>query len=872
MVSQVHRFLYQQQPDKQGSPRVWVLHGPPIHDLYFHDLYRGCVDLRRTIELWGTEEWQGTPKPLTVTLTLNGELDFTGNADPDDARARFDAMRNPRPPRFGQRRTSTPREDSPTETDDEVVRQAEIAAAATQANIGGGQELINRMQQLGDAMASSSRDRIVVIVDELSHQLLRLESMNQPESVLQAQQIIVRDWVNKISARNALLVLLEFRSTNISPYLPVELAAIRRLELPGPRAGEVEAALSRTSRRKNFNLKNAPAVADFLAGSGDLRSALSLASRVVARGDDVSLEKVIDLPPINASEVQAILGELDSLTGLDSVKSKARELVERARQRRRRLSEDGDFPDETLHMVFTGSPGTGKTTVARIFARLYHALGLLATDRVTEVNASEGIKSSTVARTRENMQQKLEEALGGVLFIDEAHQFGDKDDFASKEAVEALVPMAWNHRNNLVIVLAGYSDKMVGFFDMDPGLPRRFPDAGRLEFTDYTADQLWQMMLVGIQRRGWSTDHAVENRFRSLLRRRAQRGNFGNAGGVDNLISEIISRHDARGDLSRTFVEADLPPILIRREQHSTQARRELDSMVGLTQVRDMLDTLVSSLAYDVQRGRATDGGSYRMLFVGPPGTGKTRVARLMADMLYGEGAITRNAFLEVNGVSLQGTHLGEAQAKVAKIMEEYRDGVVFIDEAYSICADDRDLYGKQALDELVGQLTRPENSGTVVILAGYEEAIDRLLRRNAGLLRRFDKRLRFSNYTTDECTEIARRILTEQEFLPGTGFFDNFRDIADHAVLSAGPDFGNAGWVRSTVEAAIEQMKRRVMRERIPAGDDRERTIEVADLEASSAAPAGRDISAAPATDNVGSGTEQTAPVLNRRLTSASE
>ena len=836
VVSPVHRFLHQQQPDSQGTPRVWLLHGPPILDLYLHNLYHGCVALRRTVELWGIEEWAGDPQPFTVTFTVNGELDFNGNADPQDARARFDAMRNPRPPRFGHRRKRPPTGASGAGADDsadETSQAAQQAAAATQTHVGGGRQLINRMQQIAAALRSGNGDRIIVIVDELSHQLERLESLNQLESVLQARQILIREWVTAINSRNALLVFLEFRPANIAPYLPPELPGVRYVELGGPNPGEVCEALLRSARRKHFTVRHADAVAKFLSGTGELKSALGLASRVVASGHDVTLERVIDLPPIDETRIAAILSELQALTGLQEVKAEAETLAERARRRRARLAEDGDFPDETLHMVFTGNPGTGKTTVARIFARLYHALGLLSSDKVIEVNAAEGIKSSTVGRTRENMQRKLDEALGGVLFIDEAHQFGDKDDPAAREAIEAIVPFSWNRRNNLVIVLAGYSERMIDFFDMDPGLPRRFPKWGRLEFADYTADQLWDMTRTALSRRGWSVDPDVETAFRLLVRRRSQRGGFGNAGGVDNLISEVIANHDARGVTGRTLTSEDLPAIVVRREQYVAQARRSLDTLVGLGAVRDMLDTLVAGLAYDAQEGRATNGNAYRMLFVGPPGTGKTSVARLMADLLYGEGAITRNAFVEVAGGSLQGEHLGESQAKVRRLFDEYRDGVVFIDEAYSICVDERDMYGRQVIDELVSQLTKPENSGTVVILAGYEAEMDHLLGRNTGLLRRFDRRVRFPNYTAEDCVQIAESSLDRDELTAGPGFLEHFRDLAQEAILTAGAQFGNAGWVRGTVAAAFNETKRRMMRDAVPPGDSRRRVVEVADLEA---------------------------------------
>jgi SpoVK/Ycf46/Vps4 family AAA+-type ATPase len=837
VVSQVHRFLSQQRPDT-ASPRVWVLHGPPIFDVYFHDLYHGCVSLRRTVELWGTEDWAGPRKPFTVTLTIGGELDFSGNTDPDDARARFDAMRNPRPPRFGHRRVRPAGEaaapqGAAADHGAEPARRAEQTAAAAREHIGSGQELINRMQQVAAALKARNDDRIVVIVDELSHQLLRLRSLGQASSVLEAQLIVTRDWIGAINARNALLVFLEFSGSNIDPHVPPELAGrVRRLELSGPKSGEVREALLRTARRRHFRVRNPGAVATFLADAGDLTSALGLASRVVTAGQDLSLDRVINLPAIDETEVSAILAELDALTGLQSVKTKAREVITSARQRRRRLEETGDFPDQTLHMVFTGNPGTGKTTVARIFARLYHAVGLLPSERVTEANAAEGIKSRFVGATRENMQRKLEEAIGGVLFIDEAHQFGEASDPTSKEAVQAIVPMAWNHRNDLVIVLAGYSAQMDNFFTMDPGLERRFPPAGRFEFADYSFEELWTMTTAALARGGWTVDEAAVAGLRLLLQRRCGRGGFGNAGGVDNLVKEVIGRHDARGDGSRTITADDLPAIIVRHPSYIESAHAVLDALVGLSGIRNTVDLLVASLAYDLEEGRATGGGALRMLFVGPPGTGKTTVARLMADLLYGEGAIARPHLESTNGVSLHGSVMGETQKKVADLMERGRDGVVLIDEAYGLCVDERDTYGNQGLIELVGLLTNPRYAGTVVILAGYEPEINRLLARNDGLQRRFNTRVRFTNYTADECVEIAARVIAGEEFCTGTGFYEHFRDIADIAINEHGPQFGNAGWVRNAVWAAIAEMKRRVQQQAIAPGDPRRRTIELADLE----------------------------------------
>lgn len=813
-----------------------MLHGQPVHDLFFHNLYHGSVSLRRTVELWGIEEWGGDPPPVTVTLTIGGELDFSGNADPNDARRRFEAMGTQRaaPPGQQPRRRRSPDQAQPAS---DVASAASAAAGGAQSAIGSGQGLINRMQQIGGALASRNGERVVVIVDELSHQLRRLQ-LDQPEAVLQAEQILVRNWVTKINPRSSLLVFVEFRTKHLESHLPPDIKTVRWGDpLKGPSAEETREALLRLARRRHFSVSTPDPVARSLAAMGSLRSALGHISRIVAKDENVNLQTVLDLPDINDVAVERILAELDGLTGLNNVKAKARELRRSAEERRRRLI-SGELPQDTLHMMFIGGPGTGKTSVAEIFAKLYHALGLLPTDRVKTVAPHE-LKSSVVGRTRENMQRAVQDALGGVLFIDEVHQFsvpgvGEQDDTKSREAAEALVPLAWNHRSNLVIILAGYAEEISGFFKLDPGLPRRFPDAGRLVFTDYTADQLWEILQRKLTSKGWRVEAAAQAPLRSLLQRRAARSGFGSAGGVDNLITEVIAQHDARRDSSRLLTAEDVPDAVVRHPEQLARAQQTLDNLVGIASIRQMIDEIVAGLAYDVSEGRPPAPSGMRLLFVGPPGTGKTTVARLMSGLLYGHGAIRSDQCVALTGTELQGQFMGQSGATVVDLMLKCRNGVLFIDEAYSMHSGDRDLYGSQVIDALVGELTKPDNAETVVILAGYEHQIDELVRKNPGLSSRFGKKLRFNNYSPEDCADIARRTLEREDppYTAGTGFLHRVSELARQEILEQGERFGNARWVQNTVSAAIDKMKVRVMMSDLPAGDPRRSTVELVDLE----------------------------------------
>lgn len=834
MVAREHRLLYQRQPGAARTPRVWVLAGPHALDWYYHDLFHGCVTLRRTLELWATEEWGGTPTPLTVTLTVEGDLDFSGNAEPEAAETRFHEMTNrrPRPPGMRPRRSRN----TAAPASDDTQAAADDAAVGARSLLGSGQGLLNRMRQIGAALRSQD-DRILVIVDELSFQLQRLR-LAHPDAVLEAQKILRREWVSPITAANAILVFLEREADQLQQHFPPNEPGIEwGSDLMGAGEEEIGAALHRLGRRKGFEVVAPQAVAKALAELGEgLKDSLKRVSPLAAGKKSVNLETVLGLPPIDEVAVDRILAELDGLTGLGEVKAKARELRARAVARRSRLAE-GDLPNETLHLVFTGNPGTGKTMVANIFARLYHALGLLPTAKVIEAPPHEIIEPAQ-GRTTKNMERAIREAVGGVLFIDEAHLFsvsgvGQQDEEKSREAAKALVPLSWNLRNNLVIILAGYAQKMPGFFELDPGLKRRFPPAGRVEFADYTPEQLWEMLTGKLAGRGWTLDPGARAGLRRVLERRAGASGFGNGGGVDNLVTEIIAIHDARGNGTRTLTAEDLPAEVVRHDEHRRRAEAELDDLVGIAPIREMINEIVHGLSYDAERGRSPELRTNGLLFVGPPGTGKTTVARLMAGLLYGYGAIRSDKFLETSGTLLQAGFTGQSQAKVAEMMLAYRGGVIFIDEAYGMHGGDHDMYGTQVVSTLVQELTHPDNADTVVIMAGYENLIDQLLTTNTGFGGRFAMKLQFSNYTADDCKEIARRALVKQGCTAGAGFIEQIGALAQREMNIKGEHFDNARWVRTTLAAARRRMKVRVQTSDIPLGDPRESTVELTDLPA---------------------------------------
>jgi SpoVK/Ycf46/Vps4 family AAA+-type ATPase len=847
MVSTAHRFLHgrtPQTPDKQ----IWVLSGQ-VQDWFYHDLLWGCVGIRESLQHWA----RAGGLELTVTLDRAGRLDFSGNPDPAEAERRFEEARPRREPRYAGTRRRGGGGAAPTEADDaEAARREEAARQARDAAGGAGQAILNTAGRLTQLLQSAAVPSLV-IVDGFVELLRRLDANAQTAPVAaELVEIVQNEWHARI-ARPHRLVFLTIDPRGLEPvFSPRDtFSNVDWRHLGGPADEEIRAAIERFSRRRGFAVRGTEPIARALVGTGSLRNALNNVARVVAAGGGdpsspgapaappmVTLEAVLQRPALNEDAVRRVLREIDGLTGLDEVKEKLRQVERSARALRSRLA-DGDprLPDATLHMVFTGGPGTGKTTVARLVARLFHALGLLPRDQVREVVAS-SVMSSFTGETSEKMRKELEEARGGVLFIDEAHQFGDPASSQAREAVNALVPMAWNLRHEMAIILAGYADRMHAFFAMDPGLDRRFPPQNRMTFRDFTADELWAILERRLQDEGFVLEPAAVPRLRAVLQRRARRRSFGNAGGVENLLHEVLERHRASSAAqSPTLTQADLPPLIRRDPQALTEAMRQLDGMIGLGPVREQIETILARLEFELrqeERGRGSGRLTLHpgnMLFTGPPGTGKTTVAKLMAPLLYGIGVIERPVGVEAGRSTLVAGYQGQSALAVRKAVDQARDGVLFVDEAYSLVQGDGDSFGREALDELLGQITRDENDGTVFILAGYPDRIRGLLGTNQGLTRRFPVTIEFPHFTPADCVAYARILIGREHLSADAEVLDHVAALAAAARAAEGEHFGNAGWVANLVAGAKGQLALRVHRAGFTAEHSELERLRVADF-----------------------------------------
>jgi TPR repeat protein/SpoVK/Ycf46/Vps4 family AAA+-type ATPase len=513
----------------------------------------------------------------------------------------------------------------------------------------------------------------------------------------------------------------------------------------------------------------------------------------------------------------------DGLVGLDVVRGEVLRQASYIHVQKLRAQQGLMVPRwPSRHLVFMGNPGTGKTTVARIIVALYQRLGILKSDKLVETDRA-GLVAPYIGQSALKTRKMVESALGGVLFIDEAYALArsGEQDFGH-EAIETLLKMMEDHRDDLVVIVAGYSAEMEGFLDSNPGLASRFNRF--LHFPDYTPAELLQILLNFCTTQSYVLDPAVHTGLQTLFGReiKAQRGHFGNARYVRNLFEKMTEAQALRicalptacamdlQNIQRVDVECAVGP-LPAADGHAMSYGRllaRLDGLVGLHQVKQQVHRLLAFVR--TQHARAAAGSiaargfSQHLVFTGNPGTGKTVVARILADLYCSIGIIPSNRMVEVDRSGLVAGYVGQSALKTQAVVQSALGGVLFIDEAYALT--DRDGaagFGAEVVDTLLKAM-EDQRAQLVVIVAGYTAPMQVFIQSNPGLRSRFNHHIAFEDYAPQELFDIFTLFCRESEY--------ELEDAAQAPLLqafgelfSAGATESNARFVRNLFERAVE-------------------------------------------------------------------
>ncbi len=524
----------------------------------------------------------------------------------------------------------------------------------------------------------------------------------------------------------------------------------------------------------------------------------------------VSLDQFGFLVPVgttlvNIGESEKKLSELIGLAGIKESISKIKAYA----------LANKDSEDLNIHMCFLGNPGTGKTEVARHIAGILYENKILPTNQVVEVDRS-GLVSQYFGATAEKTRRVIASAMGGVLFIDEAYALGNNSDFGTdygKEAIDTLVKAMEDYRGKFCVILAGYRNEMLQMLSTNPGFKSRIQFI--LDFPNYSRDELKSIIELMLRNRRYVIGDVAMNRILDITDIKRKDPNFANAREIRNVLDQVIMCQNMRVagtddnelgivDVNKYIKDAqiNLPTAIGATTNKVLTGEEELDQLIGLGSVKRM----VRKIKAYAKRNQGGEGFNLHMCFYGNPGTGKTEVARILSRILYDAGVLGEAKLVETDGRGLIGKYVGETGPKTQAKVNEAMNGILFIDEAYSLAGSNdasggATSYGLEAIAVLLKEM-EDRRGQFCVILAGYRDEMKNVLSSNPGFESRIQFTLDFPDYTREELGLIAKLFIAKKKYEIEDSALERLLDVTEY--FRNLPNFANARTVRNILDQVL--------------------------------------------------------------------
>lgn len=469
-----------------------------------------------------------------------------------------------------------------------------------------------------------------------------------------------------------------------------------------------------------------------------------------------------------------------------------------------------DSSNLNLHMAFYGNPGTGKTEVARLISEILYESGALPTKKIIEVDRSKlvaGYVGWTAIRTREI----IESAIGGVLFIDEAYSLASEDssksDFGA-EAINTLIKGMEDYKGKVCVILAGYKNQLSEMIETNPGFKSRIQF--HLDFPNYSRSELKQISQAMLSKKEYEIAPNALEKILDITEILRKNVNFANAREIRNIIDQVILCQNIRvsnskdkliliNDVNQYISDSKIIlPVDTSHGKKILSAEEELDKLIGLSLVKK---TIAKIKAY-VKKNKGASDFNIHMCFYGNPGTGKTEVARILSRLFYEIGVLNESKIIETDSTGLIAKYVGQTAPKTLNLINDSMDGVLFIDEAYSLCDDGTgNNFGDEAITILLKEMENRRGQ-FCVILAGYKNEMQKMLSSNPGFESRIQFILNFPDYTRDELKLIAKVFLNKKKYTIADNALERVLDITDYEREK--PNYANARNVRNILDQVI--------------------------------------------------------------------